>query len=90
MKNDSAISAEKITKGQSITITGAASHGTPSYQYAYVVKTPKGNWCVLKNYSEAASHKWKPASAGTYTVQVKVKDSKDAISIKSFTLKVSD
>ena len=90
LTNNSTISAESIKKGQTVTFSGAASYGTPSYQYAYVVKTPKGNWCVLKNYSEAASHKWKPASAGTYTVQVKVKDSKDAISIKSFTLKVSD
>ena len=87
--NTSKISATSITKGSSVKITGSATGSTGFYQYAYVAKTPAGEWKVLRNYSTTATHTWTPASTGTYTVQVKVKDSVGTIKIKSFTLKVS-
>ncbi len=87
--NNSKISATSITKGKSVTMTGAASGGTNYYQYAYVVQSPNGNWTVLKDYSSATTHTWTPASYGTYTVQVKVKDTNGTTAVKSFSLKVS-
>ena len=87
--NNSKISATSITKGTAVKITGAASGGTTPYKYAYVVKAPNGNWTVLKDYSTATTHTWTPASTGKYTVQVKVKDAKNTVVVKSFTLTVS-
>ncbi len=89
LTNNSQISAESIFKGESVTFTGAASGGTEPYQFAYVAKAPDGKWYVLKNYSTDTSHTWKPASLGKYTLQVKVKDSKGTVEIKSFNLTVS-
>ena len=86
--NNSQVSTVSITKGQSVTFTGAAAGGTAPYQYAYVVQAPNGNWTVLKDYSTATSHTWTPASTGKYTLQIKVKDSKGTVSTKSFTLNV--
>ena len=87
--NNSKISATYITKGNSVTLTGAASGGTTPYQYAYVVQSPAGKWTVLKDYSTTATHKWAPASTGKYTVQIKVKDGKGTVDVKSFTLNVA-
>ncbi len=89
LTNNSKISATSINKGTAVTFTGAASGGTAPYQYAYVVQAPSGSWTVLKGYSTATTHTWTPASTGTYTVQIKVKDSKDTVKIKEFSLKVS-
>ena len=88
LTNASVVSASSVKKGQSVTFTGNATGGTAPYQYAYVVKAPNGKWTVLKSYSTAASHKWAPASVGTYTLQIKVKDSKDTVKVKEFTLAV--
>ncbi len=89
LTNTSKISATNITKGKSVTMTGSATGGTNFYQYAYVVQSPSGNWTVLKDYSSATTHTWTPASYGTYTVQVKVKDTSGSTAVKSFSLKVS-
>ena len=87
--NNSKISATSISKGKSVTFTGAASGGTTPYQFAYVVQAPSGKWTVLKDYSTAASHTWTPASVGKYTVQIKAKDSSGTVGVKSFELNVS-
>ena len=72
-----------------MTLTGAASGGTGYYQYAYVTQAPNGEWYVLSNYSSSDSYTFTPASTGTYTIQVKVKDSGGTVSVKSFSLKVN-
>ena len=90
LANNSTLSAAKITKGQSVTMTAKAVGGTAPYQYAYVVQSPSGTWTVLKGFGTATSHTWTPASLGNYTVQIKVKDSAGTVNIKSFTLNVSN
>ena len=88
LSNTSKASSASITKGQSVKLTGAASGGTSPYKYAYLYKTSNGKWSVLRNYSTAASYTFKPTAAGKYTLMVKVKDSKNAVVSKSFTLTV--
>ncbi|MGN0537992.1 MAG: hypothetical protein ACI4M3_08460, partial [Acutalibacteraceae bacterium] len=89
LTNSSTISATSITKGQSVTMTGKASGGTSPYQYAMVVKhSTASTWTTLKAYNTTATKTWTPASTGTYTVQIKVKDAKDTVVTKSFTLTV--
>ena len=88
MSNTSKVSSASITKGQSVKLTGAASGGTSPYKYAYFAKAPNGNWYTLKDYSTAASFNFKPKAVGKYTLTIKVKDSKNAVVSKSFTLTV--
>ena len=88
LSNTSKVSSASITKGQSVKLTGAASGGTSPYKYAYFAKAPNGNWYTLKDYSTAASFNFKPKAVGKYTLTIKVKDSKNAVVSKSFTLTV--
>ena len=89
LANTSSVSAASVIKGQSVTFSGSASGGKAPYQYAYVVKAPSGKWTVLRGYSSAESHTWTPASLGTYTLQIKVKDSTGTVRVKEFALKVN-
>ncbi len=89
LTNNSAISATSITKGQSVTMTGKASGGTSPYQYAMTARhSTDSAWTTLKAYNSTAVKTWIPAKTGTYTVQVKVKDAKGTVVIKTFTLTV--
>ncbi len=88
LTNNSKLSAASITKGTTIRLTGAASGGTSPYQYAYVAQAPSGEWKIIKNYSTSSTHSWTPAMTGKYTVQIKVKDSKGTVVVKSFMLNV--
>ena len=90
LNNDSSVSAAKISNGMSVTIKGAASGNTRSYKYAYVAKFPNGKWAVLQNYSADDTYVFTPAATGDYTLQVKVKDSKENVKTKDFALKVTD
>ena len=84
----SSVSANTITLGKSVTLNASAKGGTAPYKFAYLYKTSNGKWSVLKSYSTAASYTFKPTAAGKYTLMVKVKDSKNAVVSKSFTLTV--
>ncbi|MGN0536423.1 MAG: alpha-amylase family glycosyl hydrolase [Acutalibacteraceae bacterium] len=89
LTNQSALSATAITKGQSITINGAATGGKAPYQYAIVAKhSTASNYTVLKNYDGTNTKVWTPSKTGTYTVIVKVKDANGTIVGKSFTVTV--
>ena len=87
--NNSKIAVTSITKGSSVKLTGAASGGAGSYQYAYCAQAPNGTNYILQNYSTAASYVFTPSSKGTYTVVIKVKDANGTVKSKSFSLKVS-
>lgn len=92
MVNTSFISAETVTIGSGITLTGSATGGSGKYQYAITAKhSTASNYTVLKNYSTTASKYWKPSKTGTYTVQIKVKDTTTGkIDIKTFTVTVKE
>lgn len=74
--NNSKLSTTAITVGSSVTITGAASGGTPSYTYKYEYKkSSASSYTTLKDYSTSTTAKFTPSAAGTYNIKVTVKDS---------------
>ena len=90
LANNSTLSATSITLGTKITATGKATGGTGTYQYQVVYKqTAQTSWTTAQNFASNAKVTFKPASATTYDVCVKVKDSDGTIVKKYFTLTVS-
>ncbi|MGN0537860.1 MAG: CAP domain-containing protein [Acutalibacteraceae bacterium] len=89
--NNSTVSAASVVKGNSVKLTGAASGGIGSYQYAMVAKhSTSSKWTVLRNYSTSNSYTWTPAQTGTYYVSIKVKDSSGTVVSKTHTIKVTE
>ena len=89
LTNKSTISATSITKGSSVTITGAASGGSGGYQYAaYYKKDSSSSYSLVRDYSTNKTITVTPASAATYNILVKVKDSKGSIAKKTFNVTV--
>ena len=90
LENTSTLSAESINLGQTITATGSATGGTEPYQYQVVYKkTSDSKWATAQSYKENTTVTFKPASATTYDVCVKVKDSTGTEVKKFFTVTVS-
>jgi hypothetical protein len=59
--------------GTTITLTGSATClGTPSYKFW--VKAPGGSWQVVQGYGASNTLMWTPAVAGTYHLEVDVRD----------------
>ncbi len=88
--NNSALSATAINLGSTITATGKATGGTAPYQYQIVYKqTSQTKWTTAQSYKTNATVTFKPASATTYDVCVKVKDSTGTEVKKFFTVNVS-
>ena len=88
--NNSKISATTVQKGKVLTITGAASGGTAPYQYAVYTKKSTATYPeTLRAYSTGTTIYFRPASVGTYTVTVKVKDNAGKVVSKSFTVKAT-
>ncbi len=80
LQNISTLSATTITKGQSVTVKGAATGGTIPYQYAYFYKKASDtSWVKVKGYSTATSVKITPASATVYDVCIYVKDASNQL-----------
>ena len=85
--NNSTVSSTSVKKGETVTITGKASGGTGSYQYAFYYK--RGNatsWTTKAAYGKATSVELTPAYVDTYTVRVDVKDSNGTVTSKTFTI----
>jgi len=38
------------------------------------VRTPGGSWRIVRDYSTASTFGWTPATAGTYSLEVDVRD----------------
>lgn len=86
--NSSTVSAENITLGQSVTITGNSDLTDCTFAYFYK-KESDTKWVTKKNFSTTKSVTLKPASAVTYNICVKVKDSRGVVYKKYFDVKVS-
>jgi hypothetical protein len=68
-------SATTISKGKGVTFKATATGGQPSYQYMFY--TDKAN--PLRGFSSTSYYTWKPATPGTYTVYVDIKDKKGTV-----------
>ncbi len=90
LKNTSSISAETIKLGDTVTANGSATGGTAPYQYQVVYKKASDSkWTTAQNYSTNSSVTFKPASATSYDVCIKVKDSAGTEIKNFFTLTVT-
>ncbi|MFR7820310.1 alpha-amylase family glycosyl hydrolase, partial [Candidatus Pseudoruminococcus sp.] len=86
--NNSTISATTINKGQSITMTAAATGGTAPYTYTYFCKSPSSSSYTTLKTTTATSYKHTPTSAGTYSYAVRVTDSTGNSLTNKFTVTV--
>ncbi|MDD6489456.1 MAG: leucine-rich repeat protein [Clostridia bacterium] len=88
LANTSKISSSTIYKGNSVTITGAATGGKTPYKYSFAVKPSSSkNWTTIQSYSTTAKKTWKPDKTGKYDIRVNVTDGKSTVS-KTFTVNV--
>ncbi len=88
LKNVSTVSATSVATGSSVTITGKASGGTSPYYYAaYYKLSTESSFTKIRDFSTTATMTFKPTTAGTYTIRVKVKDKKGNIVNKDLTVK---
>ncbi len=86
---NSTISATSIAKGETVTVNCAATGGSGGYTYAvYYKKTADTKWTTKQNFTENTQVVVKPASATTYDVCVKVKDSDGTVAKQYFTVEV--
>jgi hypothetical protein len=59
--------------GTPITLTGTATcPGTATYRFW--VRAPGGSWQIVRDYSTTNMFAWTPATAGTYYLEVDVRD----------------
>ena len=59
--------------GTPITLTGSGTcPGTATYRFW--VRNPGGSWKIVRDYSTTSTFTWTPAAAGTYSLEVDVRD----------------
>ena len=91
LKNNSTISASKITVGGSIELTAKATGGSGSYKYKYFYKVNgASSWTALTGTTASASFIKKMESSGKYHFAVKIADTYGNTSTKYFTVIVSE
>ena len=90
IRNNSTVSAKQIKTGQTVYLTGSASGGSGSYQFAYYFRK-KGvqNWAAIRSYSTSTAVPFTPLSAEEYELMIKAKDTEGRIEKKTFTLRVT-
>ena len=74
--------------GTQMILTAKAS-GTGTLQYKFLVCDEKSNWSVIQQYSTSNIAIWTPATVGTKTLYVDVKDSNGTVTRKSMSYKVA-
>jgi hypothetical protein len=68
--------------GTTITLTASATcTGTP--QYRFWVRAPGGAWTVVRDYASGNTFGWTPAAAGTYSLEVDVRNAGSAASYEA-------
>jgi hypothetical protein len=71
--NISASPANTAAHGTAITLTGTSTClGTPNYKFW--IQAPSGGWQVVQQYGTASTFTWTPATAGTYHLEVDVRN----------------
>ena len=91
LTNTSKLSATSITLGKTITATASATGGTGYYNFAVLYKrTSQSTWTTAQAFKPNETVTFKPATATTYDVCVKVQDSAGTIEKKFFTVKVTN
>ncbi len=96
LKNESTISTESTGVDTGITLSTQAAGGTEPYRYAYYYKkTTSNTWTKLSEedgsaYVTEKSMLFKPSDAGEYDLRVNVKDSKNNLVQKNFTVTIKD
>ncbi len=89
--NNSGMSSDSITLGDTVTLTGAAAGGTAPYKYAYYYKnSTDSKYTTLKGYSTTDTVSFTPTETGTYSVVIYTKDNDGTIMKKTFKLTVKN
>jgi len=90
LKNTSTISAATIKKGNTVTLKGSAAGGVGDYTYAVLYKKKsETKWTVRQGYKDNDEILVRPYTNTDYDICIKVKDEKDHIAKKYFTVTVT-
>ena len=90
LKNTSTVSSDKVGFGGSVTVMTTSTGGLGDRTYAvYYKKSSSEKLVTLQKYSDSTVVSFKPASATTYDIMVKVKDSRNVIVKKTMTVNVT-
>ncbi len=90
LTNKSTISADAVSVGDTVKLTGSASGGTSPYKYAfYYKKSSSSSWTTIGTaFGTATTGSFKPTVSDSYDVKVVVKDGASKTVTKTFTLMV--
>ena len=79
---------QTIKKGKKVTISVGATASSGKLQYKVVIKNSKGKTVKSKAYSKKNKFTWKPATKGTYTATIYLKNGKGVTIVVTKTIKV--
>ena len=89
VKNTSTLSVETVKSGNPVTVVCSGKGGTGIYTYAvYYKQASQSSWICKQDYSTNSEVTIKPAKATDYEICVKVKDSRNTVVDKTFSLRV--
>ncbi len=89
LSNTSTLSATSVTKGSKVYVKCSAAGGTSPYKYEVSYKKSSSDtYTVAQNYSTTQTVALTPATATTYNIRVRAKDSSGTVKTKFLTLTV--
>ena len=84
LKDLSTLSADKVVVGEEVTVNAVAKGGIGSYTYGvYYKQTSQSKWTTAQDFSTNATVTFKPTTATTYDVCIKIKDEEGTL-IKTY------